>query len=43
METLIGVNPGIETDEHRTGPPLPVTSSEKVNAVITTTGARWAG
>ncbi len=34
MERLIGVNPGTETDEHRTSPPLQVTSSEKVNAVI---------
>ena len=36
METLIGVTPETtEADfEQQTGPPLPVTSSEKVNAVI---------
>lgn len=35
METLIGTKPGTETDiGERTGPPLSLTSSEKVNAVI---------
>jgi len=35
METLIGVKPGNDPDnEPQAGPPLPATSSEKVNAVI---------